>query len=111
MNTQNSILFLDLYKKGSTWAFDDANKNIQAEPFVMGMSEIISHYTDKENCTAYFSLQPFPDAKKLSLLKEDSNGGWYQDESTNMTGWLCPVTRVYLNGIPNHIYFQIKDAQ
>jgi len=118
-NTGNAMMSLNLYKKGSTWMFDDATNNIVAEPFVLGMSEIISEYLPKgaEECTAIFSLNKFPNCNTLTLDVEDSGGGWYTvTDTTNtatsnikgMQGWLCPVTRVYLNTIPKNIYYKIQ---
>ena len=40
----NAMMHLNLYKTGTVWAFDDAKHNISKEPFVLGMSEIISSY-------------------------------------------------------------------
>lgn len=106
----NSIMMLSLYKEGTTWAFDDATFGITREPFVMGMSEIISSYLPEKakKCTIYFSHTPFPESEKLTLLYEEANGGVYKVESSGMTGWLCPVTRIYMQGIPESIYFQVK---
>lgn len=106
----NSIMMLSLYKEGTTWAFDDATFGITREPFVMGMSEIISSYLPEKakTCTIYFSHNAFPNCEKLNLIEEQANGGVYKVESTGMMGWLCPVTRIYMQGIPQNIYFQVK---
>ena len=81
----NSLMHLSLYKKNSTWAFDDDKKAIIAEPFVLGMSEIITHHVpNKDNCEVIFSKEKFPNCKILTLLNEDSNGGWYIDESESL---------------------------
>lgn len=105
----NSIMSLDLYNVSGTWCFDDENFDIAREPFVMGMSEIISSYlpenTDK--CQIIFSLYPFPNADVITLEKEEANGGWYNLPSKDMRGWLCPVTRIYMKGIPQEIYFHV----
>ena len=115
----NAMMSLNLYKIGSTWMFDDETFGIKAEPFVLGMSEIISEYLPKDarECTAIFSLNKFPNCNTLTLDTEDSGGGWYTvtdttDTATSnikgMQGWLCPVTRVYLNTIPKNIYYKIQ---
>jgi hypothetical protein len=105
----NSLMQLNLYKKNSTWAFDDDKKSIVAEPFVLGMSEIITHHIPNKNeCEVIFSKEKFPNCKTLTLLNEDSNGGWYIDEESSMKGWLCPVTRIYLEGIPKNIYYSVN---
>ena len=38
----NAMMSLNLYKVGETWMFDDDTYGIKAEPFVLGMSEIIT---------------------------------------------------------------------
>ena len=112
----NAMMSLNLYKTGETWMFDDDTYGIKAEPFVLGMSEIISAYLSKgkDRCTAIFSLNKFPLCDTLDLTKEDSNGGWYVVSESNfptirgMKGWLCPVTRVYLDTIPQNVYYKIE---
>lgn len=107
----NSIMSLNLYKYSNLWCFDDEHHNIVREPFVMGMSEIISSYLpeDTEHCNIMFSNEPFPNSEHLILESEEYNGGWYRVESNNMRGWLCPVTRIYMQGIPKDIYFQVNE--
>ena len=115
-NIGNAMMSLNLYKVGNVWQFDDARYGIVAEPFVLGMSEIISEYLPKgkETCTAIFSLNEFPGCETLTLTEEMSNGGWYYVSDSaypgiqGMKGWLCPVTRVYLNDIPEKIYFRVE---
>lgn len=110
------MMSLNLYKTGETWMFDDDTYGIKAEPFVLGMSEIISAYLSKgkNRCTAIFSLNKFPSCDTLDLTQEDSNGGWYVVSESNfptikgMKGWLCPVTRVYLKTIPQNVYYKIE---
>ena len=113
----NAMMSLNLYKTGNTWMFDDDTYGIKAEPFVLGMSEIITAYLPegKDKCTAIFSLNKFPTCDTLDLMQEDSNGGWYvvkessSENITGMSGWLCPVTRVYLKAIPKNIYYKIQN--
>ena len=115
-NKGNAMLSLNLYKFKTTWMFDDPRFDIIAEPFVMGMSEIISDFLPKgqNECLATFSLNNFPGAEELTLTKEEADGGWYTvtkssiTENLGLSGWLCPVTRVYLNGIPKNIYYKVK---
>jgi hypothetical protein len=107
--TQNAMMSLALYREETTWKFDDDRKAIIAEPFVLGMSEIISSYLPENNetSTIIFSANPFPGAHCLMLEREEANGGWYHVKETGMRGWLCPVTRVYMGGVPSHIYFHV----
>lgn len=113
----NAMMALNLYKKGETWMFDDDAYDIKAEPFVLGISEIISDYLPKgkDKCRMIFSLNEFPTCDALKLKKEEANGGWYvvtKSSSTELEGregWLCPVARVYLKTIPQNIYYKIEN--
>lgn len=110
----NAIMELTLYKQGKTWKFDDIKHKIIAEPFVLGMSEMIDHYVNdkkSKNTVITFSKNKFPGSNRLTLLSEDANGGWYEDDKSKMRGWLCPVTRMYMTNIPKHIYFSVSPVQ
>ena len=60
------MFFINAYRQGKTWCFDDKLRGLVAEPFVLGASELIQKYldrksiTDTENVPLVFSLQPFP---------------------------------------------------
>lgn len=105
----NAIMFLELYKTGNVWLFDDLKRNIIAEPFVAGMNEIIDAHVGKKTtlCQATFSANPFPQANTLVLIDGENMGGWYRDTATSMEGWLCPVVKVYFGGVPEKIYYSI----
>ncbi len=108
-NANNAMMHLELYKENGTWKFDDSRNNIVAEPFVMGMSEIITAFVpERATCNIIFSRSTFPGCKELRLDYEEANGGWYTEPSTGMRGWLCPVTRVYYGNIPAMIYFSVN---
>lgn len=105
----NKLVTLNLYNVGGTWCFDDEKYDVVREPFVMGMSEIISSYLpeNSETCEFLASVGPFPNADVLKLETEAFDGGWYNLPSKDMRGWLCPLTRTYMGGIPPQIYFQV----
>lgn len=108
----NAMMELNLYKKGNTWKFDDKTLGIRAEPFVLGMSEMIDYHVNNpsiKKTTITFSKNSFPGSLCLHLEYEDSNGGWYKDPSSGLRGWLCPVTRMYMTNIPKKIYFSVKN--
>jgi hypothetical protein len=110
----NAMMQLHLYKRGDTWKFDDPMHGIKAEPFVLGMSEMIDYYVDDDTikkATLTFSHNKFPNCNELNLLHEESNGGWYVDPESDMTGWLCPVTRTYMDKIPKKIYFLLEPKE
>ena len=88
--------------------FDDPAHQILAEPFVLGMSEIITErIPTNDRCTLLFSLNPFPGSHSLNLLNMEADGGWYREPELDMQGWLCPVTRVYCGGMPGKIHYRI----
>ena len=104
----NALMQLNLYKNHTTWMFDDPAHQILAEPFVLGMSEIITErIPTNDRCTLLFSLNPFPGSHSLNLLNEEADGGWYREPELDMQGWLCPVTRVYCGGMPGKIHYRI----
>lgn len=67
----NSLFFISAYRKGKIWMFDDKQRGIIAEPFVLGASELIQKYLDRKGIKAtkdvpiIFSLQPFPEAEVI----------------------------------------------
>lgn len=120
------MLTLTIYRHGSCWCFDDETFGLQTEPFVLGMSEIISSVI-KENCpdpaeqyTIIFSDQEFPRAQGCLVRTEFEHGGaWYYRESSEsiaspgtstkiQQGWLCPATLHYFDSHPEKIYFSIS---
>jgi hypothetical protein len=110
----NAMMQLHLYKRGDTWKFDDPMHGIKAEPFVLGMSEMISFYVANSRVyttTITFSLSKFPRCHELNFLEHDSNGAWYFDPYSEKMGWLCPIIRTYMNGIPQKIYFTIEQKE
>ena len=110
--TNNAMMSLNLYKECFTWKFDDAANNIIAEPFVLGMSEMIDFYVNDskiKNTIITFSHNKFPKCHELNLIQEELNGGWYYDPYSKRKGWLCPVTRVYMKDIPKNIYFSVHN--
>lgn len=60
---------INLYRIETTWFFDDKDRNITAEPFVCGASEMISKYLkrkgksdEKSNILVEFSTEPIENA-------------------------------------------------
>lgn len=112
----NSIMTIKPYKENSVWVFDEEKFNIQKEPFVCGMNEIIDEILkqnyDKENpdngFNCVFSNNMFPDyQEKLTFIKEEMGGAWYIHEKTNMKGWLCPVLYTYFEKSPKEIFIKV----
>jgi hypothetical protein len=73
----NELFFINAYRRGKTWLFDDKQRGIVAEPFVCGASELIQKYLDRKgmkrkrkNVSLVFSLQPFPEADTILTCTE-----------------------------------------
>lgn len=116
--TGNQINVIYPYRTQGGWAFDDAEVGLHAEPFVLGIPEIIDSIVGRKNSfTAYISHSRIPRATGHLIkvepreLPEDEEGGsegWYKLEGTDMVGWLCPATLKYFKEYPEHIYFRIE---
>lgn len=110
----NSILVLTLYRDSGTWVFDDPTTNLEKEPFVAGIPEIIDKLVkDIPNADKgfrlLFSASPFPDhSLKMEWQKAESGGNWYYSKKYNMKGWLCPALLKYFKKAPKLIYVKAE---
>ena len=104
----NAMQILDLYQYANCWVFDAPEHDLCKEPFVMGASDIISHFLPEgtTRATLLFSDGPFPDAHRID--KEMKTGGGYWYGMDGMAGWLCPATLCYFNEFPESIYFTVE---
>jgi hypothetical protein len=108
----NSIHTIVPYAFASTWVFDDEATNLIREPFVGGMSEIITEIVNsvgiKDADTGFrltFSANPFPNyTHSFEWLRFDFGGNLYYCPENKMTGWLCPALLKYFNKAPKKIY-------
>lgn len=110
-----------------TWVFDDPAKELKAEAFVLGMSEMITRIVAAKRIpeaidgfALTFGDEPMVDAdvelhwtsqgeinfehegKKFHVLI----GNWYEGivAGEPMEGWLCPALLKYFPEAPAHIY-------
>lgn len=109
----NSIMLIQPYKLGSVWVFDDSTKGLVKEPFVGGMSEIITEAVrdipdaDK-GFVLLFSSQPFSGATlSFSWLRKEGTGNVYKWDQGDMQGWLCPALLKYFDKPPKNIHVQV----
>ena len=110
----NAIMTIFPYKLNGIWVFDDEVKELQAEAFVSGMTEIIQRLVDTileenvdEGFVLHFSSEPFPGYHaKLDWIREEYNGNWYRWDVEEMDGWLCPALFAYFDEAPKNIYVQ-----
>lgn len=122
----NAIQVLQVYRHAGCWVFDDDNFGLKAEPFVLGMSEIIDEVAFqhcKHGQAAYrviFAADPFPGHQGfLEKYDFENGGGWYRlqndlervkNPSECLKGWLCPATLHYFPAHPNKIYVKVEDT-
>lgn len=106
------------YLIGSTWVFDDEQTGLKEEPFVKGMSEMISRLIEAKNIVnaaqgfaMTFSDQPFDHDVELEWLREDEPespmaGNWYQGQIGGqvMEGWLCPALLCFFPSAPSRLF-------
>jgi hypothetical protein len=110
----NSVFTISPYKSDGAWVFDDSKKDLEQEPFVSGIPEMIELITadipDAENgFVVFFSSKPFPGYQLLlKWTSEESDGNWYIDEKTGMEGWLCPALLKYFRKAPKTIYIKTE---
>ncbi len=117
----NSLFVIHPYNtmpngRGS-WVFDDEARDLKAEPFVMGIPEMINHFTkDIKNATKGFTLifsaTPIPKAEAhLQLIRKEGQGTWYRLMGTSFEGWLCPALYKYFKNPPKNIYCKFEALQ
>ena len=96
----------------SCWVFDDADAGLQAEPFVIGMNEIIDRILGEQGLLesakqhgfkCEFSSQTIPgESAVLKLQRAEAGGAWYRYKE--LEGWLCPALMIYFQLIPGEIH-------
>ncbi len=113
----NSLLVIFPYQCEEVWVFDDASTGLVREPFVCGVPEMIDHLVQdipnaKQGFKLIFAGQPFPGfQEKLTWLRQEYEGNWYQIEGLNLEGWLCPALFKYFAEAPPEIYVKVEGKQ
>lgn len=106
----NSIFVIASYRFNGTWVFDDARAGLVREPFVGGVPEMIDVLVAdipgaEKGFRLTFSAPEFPGyQRKLTWIRGDSMGNWYQLERPPMEGWLCPALFKYYREAPKELY-------
>lgn len=106
----NSILVIAPYKYNGAWVFDDERFGLVREPFVGGVPEMIDVLVadipaaDK-GFRLTFSAKPFPDSeKKLTWVRGDMGGNYYEIDDPPMEGWICPALFNYYDKAPPELF-------
>lgn len=108
----NAVKRIELYKKDSTWFFDDKYLKIVGEPFVCGASEAIQMIVDKfakdkEHPVIIFSETEIPGYDAHIVIKQSfGNNASYMFEEHEL--WLCPVLTSFFPVPPKNIYIKVE---
>ena len=111
----NAMMVIFPYRQQSTWVFDDERVGLIQEPFVQGIPEMINILVAEipnaeKGFRLLFSSNPFPGYQaELLWLREEYGGNWYQWESKNMEGWLCPALFKYFSEAPHKFYCKAEE--
>ena len=93
----NVLNVIQPYWYAGTWVFDDASKELDKEPFVQGIPEMLDELVKEiPNARAgfvlLFSSQPFAGCQaELRRVREENGGCWYKAKDLGAEGWLCPA--------------------
>ena len=109
----NSIFVIMPYQWFGSWVFDDPEKGLMREPFVLGMGEMIDRITTEQGIgnsddgfRLFFSrsMPTYTGVYHLKLMAEESGGGWYRNVETRLCGWLCPAMFLYFETLPEELF-------
>lgn len=124
--TKNAVKYIQLYKRGTVWMFDEPLMGIYAEPFVAGASQVIQDMidsldflTNKETPQITFA-ENMPDFDFKVYLNEDFGNNasytYYRFDEPNEAGnafkmdlWLCPCLSMYFNPSPKTICVKFQN--
>ena len=110
----NALRVIVPYWYEGSWVFDDSAVDLEREPFVLGIPEMIDHLvTDipdaRQGFRLIFSSEAFPGAEIVLIRgREDSGGTWYRLEGTESEGWLCPALFKYFDEAPHRIHAHVE---
>lgn len=112
----NAMLCIEIYKLHGIWCFSDEKRELVDEPFILGMTELITAALKHTNLYEFnkkyrilFSGYDFPfNNGYLNKLGEERGGAWY--EWNENKGWLCPATLKFFEQFPEKIYFKLENA-
>jgi hypothetical protein len=113
---ENQLFIIAPYWSCGTWCFDDLERGLVREPFVMGADAMISTLLrdvgveDPESgFKLIFSTRPFAGHQREALLvREEAGGAWYRTEEPAQEGWLCPALFKYMASVPERIYVRAE---
>ena len=110
----NQIFVIAPYWHAGTWVFDDPDRDLDKEPFVEGIPQMINDLVQEiPNAQAgfrlLFSTAPFPGyQRRIEWVREDMEGNWYRTVEPPMEGWLCPALFEFFEAAPREIFVKAE---
>lgn len=110
----NSLMIISPYRSQGVWAFDDAAKGLEREPFVAETNGFIdaltaSIHNAEGGFRLLFSAKPFPGfTLSFRRVREEYEGNWYACEQLGGEGWLCPALFKYFDEAPEQIFVKAE---
>ena len=110
----NVLMVIQPYWYQGTWVFDDASVDLDKEPFVQGIPEMIDELVkDLPNARSgfvlLFSAAPFAGYQlELTWVREEYGGNWYRAKDQAAEGWLCPALFRYFDFAPQSLYIRAE---
>lgn len=110
----NAIRIIAPYRYNETWVFDDPAVDLEREPFVAGVPEMIDTLLEDvvpgaDRFRLLFSDRPFPGFQwELEHDREEVDGNWYRLADPPMEGWLCPALFKYFDEAPPRLYVKAE---
>ena len=113
----NVLMVIQPYWYQGTWVFDDASVELDKEPFVQGVPEMIDELVkDIPNARSgfmlLFSSLPFSGYQvELTRVREEYGGYWYKAKDEGAEGWLCPALFRYFDAAPESLYIKAEPGR
>ena len=113
----NVLMVIEPYWYQGTWVFDDASVELDKEPFVQGVPEMIDELVKdipnaRSGFVLLFSSLPFSGYQvELTRVREEYGGYWYRAKNQSVEGWLCPALFRYFETAPESLYVKAEPGR
>lgn len=113
----NALMVIQPYWHQGTWVFDDESVELDKEPFVQGIPEMIDELVKdipnaRSGFVLLFSSMPFAGYQvELTWLREEYGGNWYRVKDQPTGGWLCPALFRYFETAPASLYVKAEPGR
>lgn len=113
----NVLMVIQPYWYQGSWVFDDEAVELDKEPFVQGIPEMIDEpVRDISNARSefvlLFSAMPFSSYQaELTRVREEYRGYCYKVKNQSAEGWLCPALFRYFDPAPESLYVKAEPGR